>query len=146
MPYADGAQVRIPAGWHTVYVQSSDHAFGSLPHEFSASGPTTIDLALWPQRAIAGSVRFGGSPDGVPSDASLEAIRVVLEPGGESVTTDAGGHFVFPLAPYDPASTILLDPASVPPAFVAPSAQPVADGDTIVTLAPVRRTERAVFH
>ena len=56
--------------------------------------------------------------------------------------TDAGGHYVFPRAPYDPASTILLDPAGIPGGFSAPAALPVAAGDTDVTLVPARSIEQ----
>jgi len=142
-PYADGAKVMVAAGRHTVYVESADQSVASPTRDVIAGGAAKVDLPLFPQRAIGGTVRFGGSADSIPADASLEGIRVVLEPSGESATTDVNGRFMFARAPYDPNSTILLDPASVPNGFVAPDAQPVAAGETAVTLDPARRTERA---
>jgi hypothetical protein len=69
----------------------------------------------------------------------------VLEPSSESTTTDATGNFVFARAPYDPASTILLDPTTVPSGFAAPEALPIAAGPTTVTLAPLRKVEHTSF-
>jgi len=143
-PYAPGMQVRIPTGWHTVLVQSTDRAYASAPQSFTSSGPTTVDLVVWPQRTIAGDIRFGGPPDAVPPGSSLEGMRVVLEPSGQSATTDAGGHFVFPLGPYDPSSTILLDPDGLPHGFRAPGAVAISD-PTAITLEPERATERKSF-
>lgn len=146
LPLGPQAHVQMPAGRHTVYVESTDQAYGSLPAEVvvgtNGAPSPPVALALFPQRTIAGYVRFGGPADAVPQGVSLEGIRVVLEPSGESATTDAGGHFVFPRAPYDPASTILLDPAGVPGGFTAPAALPLAAGETGVILVPARSIEQ----
>ncbi len=142
-PFGAGAHVNVPAGRHTLYVQTADRAYGSLPADVvAASSAPAVALPLFPQRTIAGTVRFGGSPDAIPEGETIQAIRVVLEPSGESAMTGPDGRFVFPRAPYDPASTILLDPASVPGGFLAPGALPVAAADTDVTLVPARRVEQ----
>jgi len=141
-PFAAGGQVNVPAGRHTLYVESADRAYASLPHDVVATSPAKVDIALFAQRAIAGRIGFGGSADAVPAGASLEGIRVVLEPSGESATTDADGRFVFARGAYDPASTILLDPATLPAGYLAPPAAPIAPGDTDLTLAPARPIER----
>ena len=146
MPYADDTPVMIPAGRHTLYVESADRDYASPMRDVLAGRASKVDLTLFPQRQVAGNVRFGASPDAVPAEASLEGIRVVLEPSGESATTDASGHFIFARAPYDPASTILLDPASVPSGFDSPGALPIGAGPSDVTLAPVRKTEHTSFH
>jgi hypothetical protein len=144
LPVGPQAHVQLPAGRHTVYVESADQAYGSLPADVvvAGSGAAPVALPLLPQREIAGHVRFGGPADAVPMGESLQGIRVVLEPSGESAMTDADGHYVFPRAPYDPASTILLDPASVPGGFAAPPALPLGAGDTDVTLTPQRSVEQ----
>jgi hypothetical protein len=145
-PFAAGSAVMVPAGRHTFSVESADRGYGSPTLDVIAGSNTAkVDLALFPQRSIAGTVRFGGSQDAVPAETSLEGIRVVLEPSGESATTDANGHFVFARAPYDPASAILLDPTTVPPGFESPAALPIAAGSTDVTLAPQRKTEHTSF-
>jgi hypothetical protein len=145
-PYADGAHVNLTAGRHTLFAESADRAYASPTQDVVTNAPAKVDLTLLPQRSIDGTVRYGGSPDAIPQNISLAGIRVVLEPSGESATTDEDGHFVFPRAPYDPSSTILLDPDSVPKAFVAPDAVPIAAGTTGITLAPARKVENASFH
>jgi hypothetical protein len=145
-PFVTGAHVDVPAGRHTLYAESADRAYASPPQDFIASSTATVDLMLFPQRTIEGTVSFGGAPSAAPQGISLAGIRVVLEPSGESIATDENGHFVFPRGAYDPASTILLDPDSVPNAFVAPGAVPIAAGSTNVTLAPARKVENASFH
>jgi hypothetical protein len=144
MPLGPQAHVDVPAGRHTVYVESADQAYGSLPQDVvvAANGAAPVALPLFPQRTIAGHIRFGGPADAIPQGESLEGIRVVLEPSGESAMTDADGRYVFPRAPHDPASTILLDPASVPGGFVAPGALPIDAGDTDATLTPARSIEQ----
>ncbi len=141
-PFAAGSPVSVPAGRHTLYVESADRAYGSLPADVVAGPPATVALTLFPQRSIAGRVRFGGPQGAIPEGASLQGIRVVLEPSGESAASDADGRFVFPRAPYDPASSILLDPASVPGGFIAPAALPIDAGESTVTLMPARRIEQ----
>jgi hypothetical protein len=141
-----GAPIMVPAGHHTVSVESADRDYASPTRDVLAGGPAKVDLTLLPQRSIAGTVRFGGPPDGVPAGASLEGIRIVLEPSGESATTDINGHFVFARAPYDPNSTILLDPATVTPGFAAPAALPIGDGPADVALEPGRKVEHTSFH
>lgn len=146
----DSHVAMVPAGRHSLYVESADQGYGSPTVDVIAGAATTgsakVDVSLFPERSIAGTVRFGGSADGVPAEASLQGIRVVLEPSGESAVTDAGGHFVFARAPYDPASTMLLDPASVPSGFESPAALPLAAGPVDVTLAPLRKVEHTSFH
>ena len=144
LPIGPQAHIDVPAGRHTVFVESADQAYGSLSQEVvvAGNGAAPVALPLLPQRTIAGHIRFGGPPDAVPPGESPGGIRVVLEPSGESATTDADGRYVFPRAPYDPASTILLDPASVPAGFLAPGALPVAGGDTDLTLTPARTIEQ----
>lgn len=141
-PFAPGGHVDIPAGRHTMYVESADRAYASEPQEILATSPSKVALTLFPQRSVAGRISFGGSPDAVPPGASLEGIRVVLEPSGLSVTTDADGRFVFARAAYDPASTIMLDPASIPNGFLTPPALPLAPGDATLVLPPARTIER----
>ena len=141
-PFAAGGQVNVPAGHHTLYVESADRAYASLPQDVVAASPAKVSMTLFPQRAIAGRISFGGSPDAVPAGASLDGIRVVLEPSGESATTDADGRFVFARGAYDPASTILLDPATLPAGYLAPPATPIAPGDTVLALPPARAIER----
>lgn len=141
-PFAPGSPVQIPAGRHTLYVESADRAYASVPQDVLATSPAKVAVTLFPQRAIAGRIAFGGSPDAVPPGASLEGIRVVLEPSGESVTTGADGRFVFARGAYDPASTIMLDPASLPAGYLAPPAAPIAPGDTDLALPPARTIER----
>jgi hypothetical protein len=136
----------VTAGAHTVYAESADHSYASFARDLVAGSVSKVDLTLFPQRSIAGTVRFGGSADSIPVDASLEGIRIVLEPSGESATTDVNGHFAFARAPYDPASTILLDPASVPNGYDSSGTLPLADGATEVTLAPKVKLERVSFH
>ena len=156
-PFAGSTNVMVPAGHHSLYVESADHGYGSSNVDVvtgaSAAGPSVgpsvgakVDVTLFPQRTIAGTVHFGGPSAGIPADASLQGIRVVLEPSGESATTDADGKFVFARAPYDPASTILLDPTTVPAGFETPDALPIAAGPTEVTLAPQRKVEHTSFH
>ena len=148
-PFTQTTNVMVPAGRHTVYVESADHDYGSPTLDVTAgtgpAGAPKLAVTLFPQCSIAGTVRFGGAPDGVPAEASLQGIRVVLEPSSESTTTDATGNFVFARAPYDPASTILLDPTTVPSGFAAPEALPIAAGPTTVTLAPLRKVEHTSF-
>lgn len=148
-PFTQSTNVMLPAGRHSVYVESADKDYGSPTLDVTAGNAPAaapkLAVTLFPQRSIAGTVRFGGSPDGVPAEASLQGIRVVLEPGGESATTDAAGKFVFARAPYDPASTILLDPTTVPSGFAAPDALPIGAGPVTVTLAPLRKVERTSF-
>jgi hypothetical protein len=145
-PFAAGGRVDVPAGRHTLYVESADHAYGSLPADVVANAAATVALPLLPQRSIHGAVRFGGPPDAVPPGESLQGIRVVLEPSGESVSTDAEGRFVFARGPYDPDATLLLDPASVPAGFLAPDAVSAAAGEIGVTLEPARRIEQVSIH
>jgi hypothetical protein len=149
-PFTQTTSVMVPAGRHSVYVESADKNYGSPTLDVTtgtapAAAPK-LDVTLFPQRSIAGAVHFGGSPDGVPAEASLQGIRVVLEPSGESATTDAAGNFVFARAPYDPASTILVDPTTVPAGFAAPDALAIAAGPALVTLAPLRKVEHTSFH
>jgi hypothetical protein len=143
---AAGARVEVPAGHHTLYVESADRAFASLQRDVVATSPANVALPLFPQRTITGRISFGGSPDAVPPGASLEGIRVVLEPSGESVTTNAEGRFVFARGAYDPASTILLDPATLPNSFLTVAAQPVAAGEIELALPPARTIERVSVH
>lgn len=149
-PFTQTTSVMVPAGRHSVYVESADKNYGSPTLDVTAGAAPAaapkLAVTLYPQRSIAGTVHFGGSPDGVPAEASLQGIRVVLEPSGESATTDASGNFVFARAPYDPASTILLDPTTVPSGFSAPDALPLAAGPAVVTLAPLRKVEHTSFH
>jgi hypothetical protein len=149
-PYADDMHVMVPAGKHSVFVESADQGYESSTVDVVAgTGPAPaakVELPLFPQRSITGTVRFGGPADGVPADLTLEGIRVVLEPSGEAATTDASGHFVFARAPYDPASTILLDPSSVPAGFQSPAAVPIGATTTDIILAPVRKVEHTTFH
>ncbi|MGA2393129.1 MAG: hypothetical protein ABSH03_07260 [Candidatus Lustribacter sp.] len=149
-PFTQSTSVMVPAGRHSVYVESADHGYGSPTLDVTAgsapAGAPKLAVTLFPQRSIAGTVRFGGAADSIPAEASLQGIRVVLEPSGESATTDAAGNFVFARAPYDPASTILLDPTTVPSGFAAPDALPIAAGPATVTLAPLRKVEHTSFH
>lgn len=144
-PWGEGAKVQVPAGRHSLYVESTDHSYGSSTRDVLSGSASKVELPLFPQRSITGTVRFGGSPGSVAVDASLEGIRVVLEPSGESVTTDANGHYVFARAPYDPNSTILLDPSTVPSGFESPGALPVGAAATDVTLEPQRKVEHTTF-
>ena len=141
-----GAPIMVPAGKHSVYVETADRGYASATREIVAGTATKVNLALFPQRSIAGNVRFGGPADAVPADASLQGIRVVLEPSGESATTDADGHFVFARAPYDPNSTILLDPSTVTSGFSAPEAQPADAAAVDILLQPNRKVEHTSFH
>jgi hypothetical protein len=146
-PYAAGTPIMVAPGRHTVYAESADRSYASTTCNVVATGTSAkVNLTMFPQRSIAGTIVFGGSVDALPPGASLEGIRVVLEPSGESVATDVNGRFVFARAPYDPASTILLDPASVPHGFESPGSLAIADGSTDVTLAPQRKTEHTTFH
>jgi hypothetical protein len=144
-PFAEGTKVQVPAGRHSLYVESADHGYGSSTRDVLSAGAANIELPLFAQRSIAGTVRFGGSPGSIPAEASLEGIRVVLEPSGESSLTDANGHYVFARAPYDPNSTILLDPSTAPRGFESPGALPVGAGTTDVTLEPQRKVEHTTF-
>jgi hypothetical protein len=148
-PYADDMHVMVPAGKHSVFVESADQSYGSSTVDVVAgTAPATakVELPLFPQRSITGTVRFGGAADSVPAGLSLEGIRVVLEPSGEAATTDADGHFVFARGPYDPASTLLLDPSSVPGGFQSPAAMPIGATTTDIILAPLRKVEHTTFH
>ena len=140
----------MPAGKHSVFVESADQSYASSTVDVVAgstpAAEAKVELPLFPQRSIAGKVRFGGTEDSIPAGLSLEGIRVVLEPSGESATTDAGGHFAFARAPYDPASTILLDPSSVPAGFLSPAAMPIGATTTDIILAPLRKVEHTTFH
>jgi hypothetical protein len=145
-PYAAGTPIMVAAGRHTVYAESADRSYASTTCDVVATGTAAkVALTMFPQRSIAGTIAFGGATDAIPPGASLEGIRVVLEPTGESATTDVNGHYVFARAPYDPASTILLDPATVPHGFESPAALPIADGSTDVVLAPQRKVEHTTF-
>jgi hypothetical protein len=144
-PYADGASLQLPAGRHSVYVESADRTYGSATRDVQSGGTAKLDLPLFPQRSIAGTVAFGGTTGSIPAGASLEGIRVVLEPSGESVTTNVNGGYVFARAPYAADATILLDPSTVPSGFESPAAVPIEAGATNVTLAPQRKVERTTF-
>jgi hypothetical protein len=145
-PFADTTSLQVPGGRHSLYVESADHRYGSSTRDvLTSSAPANLNLPLLAQRSITGTIGFGGSSGSIPADASLEGIRVVLEPSGESAYTDANGHYVFARAPYAPESTILLDPSTVPSGFESPSALPIGAGVTDITLDPQRKVERTRF-
>jgi len=147
-PIADGARVAMPAGRHSLYVVSGDDAYASLAQDVTAGAGASagaVKLALFAQRTIAGTIRFGGSDGATPAEATLSGIRVVLEPSGQSAVTDAEGRFAFARAPYDPNSTLLIDPASVDGPFEIPLALPIAAGPLDFVLSPARGIERTTF-
>lgn len=143
-PYDAATPLRIAAGRHTISAESSDQHYASNASDVLVGPGQTarepVRLALLPQRAVSGTVSVGGT-DGT----SLEGIRVVLEPSGESATTDAAGHFAFARAPYASESTLLLDPATVPSAFACPGSIAVGTGPVTVALEPARKVERTTF-
>ena len=145
-PFTQDTNVQVPAGHHSVYVESADHSYASSTRDVVTNGAAKLEVPLFPQRSIEGTIRFGGSPGSIPAGASLEGIRVVLEPSGESVTTDANGHYVFARSPYAPNETILLDPSTVPSGFESPAAVPVGAEATDITLETQRKVERTTFH
>jgi hypothetical protein len=145
-PLAAGTPIMVPAGKHTVYVESGDHNYASPARDVVAGDVAKLDLTLFPQHTIAGQVSFGGPAAAVPAGASLQGIRVVLEPGGESTTTDADGRFIFARAPYAPNSSILLDPSTVTSGFSAPGAQPAEGGSAEILLEPRRKVEHTSFN
>jgi hypothetical protein len=146
-PFAGTANVEVPGGRHLLYVETTDHSYGSSARDLLATaGTAKLEMPLFAQRSIAGTVRAGGSPGARPADSSLEGIRVVLEPSGESAYTDANGRYVFARAPYAADSRILLDPSTVPAVFESPGAVDVAAVATDLVLEPNRKVERTTFH
>ena len=148
-PFDGDANVNIAAGRHSLYVVSADNAYASLAQDVLAnaatSGAGTVTFPLFPQRTIVGRIRFGGPAEATPAEATLSGIRIVLEPSGQSTTTDAQGRFEFARAPYDPNSTLLIDPASLTAGFVSPVAMPVGVGPLDIPLLPERGIERTTF-
>jgi len=147
-PFTDGTHVAVAAGRHSLYVVSTDDAYASLAQDVTAgtgASAGAVNLALFAQRTIAGTIRFGGSDGATPAEATLSGIRVVLEPSGESAVSDAEGRFAFARAPYDPNSTLLLDPASVNGTFEIPTARPIGAGPADIVLIPARAVERTAF-
>jgi hypothetical protein len=141
-PFVPGANVMLPAGRHTLFVETADRDYRSSPLDVIAGRSAKVDAALVAQRAVDGAVRLGNASG---ADASLEGIRVVIEPSGESATTDASGRFAFPRGPYDPGSTLLLDPATLPAGYDTPAALPIASERLVLTLAPRRAIEHTTF-
>jgi hypothetical protein len=145
-PHDGRANVALTDGRHDVYAVTSDGAFGSPEREVVAGVDHALALTLIPQRIVYGRVRFAASAGEAPGGTRLQDVHVVLEPSGASVVCDADGNFVFPRAPYDPASVVLVDPATIPAGFAIPG--PVAiDAASVLDLplSPSRGVERTNF-
>lgn len=138
--------IALPAGTHDVYVATTDGAYGSTQRQILAGVDRTISIDLIPQRTIHGRVRFAVAAGQVPVTGTLDGVRIVLAPSGLSVVCDADGVFVFPRAPYDPQTTLLLDPDTLPRGFLQPDPIAIDAADDLdVALASARRTERQIF-
>lgn len=141
------ATVALTAGRHDIYAVTTDGAYGSPEREVVAGEDHTVALTLIPQRIVYGRVRFAASTGLVPAGVTLQDVRVVLEPRGTSVVCDADGVFVFPRAPYDGASTVLIDPTTIPAGFAIPAPVAIDAADELdLPLMPQRHVERTVFH
>ena len=141
------AQLSLTAGTHDVYVATTDGALGSPQREVVAGTDRALAVVLIPQRTIHGRVRFAAAAGEIPVDASLQGIRVVLTSTGAVAACDADGVFVFPRAPYDAASTVIVDADTLPRGFTgpAPLAIPATDDDINIAITPQRAVERTTF-
>ena len=140
------AKADITAGSHDVYVATTDGAFGSPQREIVAGVDRNVTVTLVPQLSLRGRVRFAARAGQVSTEVSLQGVHVILVPSGAHAVCDADGVFIFPRAPYDPQSQVLVDPSTVPPGFVAPAPSAMdASAELDIPLDPARGVERQIF-